>query len=202
MTEKKKSKWRNIIANAIAVLAVFLLAIIFPVNCFAEDYSAVVTLANDKNSDIYVEVTRHSGGKYDWQEYGYSIKNNVKSAIASGTPVFCTEFGVCDASGNGGYDFENADDWMKLFKKNNISYACWSLCNKVESASYLDSSSFKTSAWTANDLSETGVWLINTSRALAEDYNKNINANGQATFGFNAMKTAGQKIAITNVTVK
>lgn len=76
MTEKKKSKWRNIIANAIAVLAVFLLAIIFPVNCFAEDYSAVVTLANDKNSDIYVEVTRHSGGKHDWQEYGYSIKNN------------------------------------------------------------------------------------------------------------------------------
>ena len=50
MTEKKKSRWRNIIAHAITVLAVFLLALIFPVNCFAEDYSAVVTLANDKTA--------------------------------------------------------------------------------------------------------------------------------------------------------
>ena len=50
MTEKKKSRWRNIIAHAITVLAVFLLALIFPVNCFAEDYSAVVTLAKDKKT--------------------------------------------------------------------------------------------------------------------------------------------------------
>lgn len=279
------------------------------------DEVATKPLKNDGFENIMYSIHFYAATHYD------NIKNNVKNAIASGTPVFCTEFGVCDASGNGGYDFDNADDWMKLFKQNNISYACWSLCNKAESASYLAPSSSKTSAWTASDLSETGVWLINTSRALAdkepnntgsvvtpsepeipeveeepeteepsvpeieetpkeeetiapespedstaegcnasmtigsqwdtglvanavvknhskssisgwtvefdfegeitniwcakivshsgnhyvveaEDYNKNLDANGQATFGFNATKAAGQKVAITNVVVK
>ena len=127
------------------------------------DEVATKPLKNDGFENIMYSIHFYAATHYD------NIKSNVKSAIASGTPVFCTEFGVCDASGNGGYDFDNADDWMNLFKQNNISYACWSLCNKAESASYLDSSSSKTSGWTASDLSETGVWLINTSRALADE---------------------------------
>lgn len=90
----------------------------------------------------------------------------VKTATAAGTPIFVTEFGICDASGNGGYDTANADAWIKLLDGYNISYACWSLCNKNESASYLLPSCSKTTGgWVESDLSTTGKWLVNTYRA-------------------------------------
>lgn len=120
-------------------------------------------LKDDGFENIMYSIHFYAGTHYD------NIKNNVRSAISSGTPVFASEFGCCDASGNGGYDFINADDWMTILKENNISYACWSLCNKAESASYINSSCTKTSGWTTSDLTETGVWLFNTSRALAEE---------------------------------
>ena len=35
----------------------------------------------------------------------------------------------------------------------------------------------------------------------AEDYNKNISAKGEATFGFQATKSANETVAITNISV-
>ena len=127
------------------------------------DEVATKPLKDDGFENIMYSIHFYAATHYD------NIKNNFKTAIASGTPVFASEFSACDASGNGGYDFDNADDWMQLFKENNVSYACWSLCNKAESASLLSSSCSKTSGWTASDLTENGVWLINTSRALANE---------------------------------
>ena len=126
------------------------------------DEVAAKPLKDDGFENIMYSIHFYAGTHYD------NIKNNVRSAISNGTPVFASEFGCCDASGNGGYDFANADDWMNLLKENNISYACWSLCNKAESASYISPSCSKTSGWTTSDLTETGVWLMNTSRGFAE----------------------------------
>ena len=55
-----------------------------------------------------------------------------------------------------------------------------------------------TNIWCAKVVSHSGNHYV----VEAESYNKNINANGQASFGFNATKTAGQKVSITNVSVK
>ncbi len=120
-------------------------------------------LEKDGFKNIMYAVHFYAATHYD------GIKNNVRKAINDGTPVICTEFGTCDASGNGGYDFGNADDWMKLFKENNISFANWSLCNKGESASIISSGCSKKSKWTGSDLTESGKWLVNVSRKLAEN---------------------------------
>lgn len=126
------------------------------------DEVAQKPLKDDGFENIMYSIHFYAATHYD------SIKNNFNKAIESQTPVFASEFGCCDASGNGAYDFSNADDWMKLFKENNISYACWSLCNKAESASCIKSSCSKTSNWTADDLTQTGLWLIKTSRSFEE----------------------------------
>ncbi|MCR5292634.1 MAG: cellulase family glycosylhydrolase [Eubacterium sp.] len=97
------------------------------------------------------------------------IRNKVKTAISAGTPVFCTEFGVCSSDGNGSYDLDEADEWMSLFDENGISYFCWQLSNKNEKASYLVPGCTKTNGgWTNEDLSQTGMWLINTNRPKAD----------------------------------
>ena len=126
------------------------------------DEVAVKPLKNDGFENIMYSIHFYAATHYD------DIKNHFRNAIASGTPVFASEFGCCDASGNGGYDFENANDWMRLFAENNVSYACWSLCNKAESASCIASSCTKTDGWTESDLTESGLWLVRTSRAFAE----------------------------------
>jgi endoglucanase len=96
------------------------------------------------------------------------LQNKLKQAIDSKTPIFASEFGICDASGNGGYDIDNANRWMTLLTNNGISFTCWSLCNKDESASCLKPTCDKTSKWQASDLNTTGIWLINTCRKLSQ----------------------------------
>ena len=98
------------------------------------------------------------------------VQNKLKQAVDSKTPIFASEFGICDASGNGGYDIDNANRWMTLMTNNGISFTCWSLCNKDESASCLKPSCGKTSKWQASDLNTTGIWLINTCRKLDKIY--------------------------------
>ena len=95
-----------------------------------------------------------------------ALRNRVTTAHNNGLPIFCTEFGICDETGNGAYDFDSAATWMNLLKSYNISYACWSLSNKNESASMLVSSCTKVNGWTNADLNTIGAWFINTTRPL------------------------------------
>lgn len=130
------------------------------------DEVAAKPLKDDGFTNILYTFHFYSGSHYD------DMMNKVKTATAAGTPIFVTEFGICDASGNGGYDTANADKWIALCDQYNISYACWSLCNKNESASYLLPGCTKTTGgWTASDLSTTGIWLVNTYRAHQDKEN-------------------------------
>jgi endoglucanase len=76
--------------------------------------------------------------------------------------VLVSEFGICDASGNGGIDEAEADKWMEFLDERNIGRICWNLSNKNESSALLSSSCQKTSGWTDADLSQEGKWLKKT----------------------------------------
>lgn len=140
----------------------------------ANDPDAVIIVGTNTWSQDVDEVAVN-GGKLDGDNimytvhfysgsHGQSLRDKVSTALTAGTPVFCTEFGVCDASGNGGFNLEEADAWIDFFEKQGISYCCWSLCNKDESASMISPQSDKKSGWTNEDLGATGAWLINTYR--------------------------------------
>ncbi|MDE6024583.1 MAG: cellulase family glycosylhydrolase [Lachnospiraceae bacterium] len=89
------------------------------------------------------------------------IRNKVTTALSAGLPVFVSEFSICDASGNGAIDYNQASLWFDLIEKHNLSYAAWNVSNKDETSSLIKASCSKTSGWSENDLSETGVWLRN-----------------------------------------
>ena len=117
-------------------------------------------LKDDGFEDIMYTFHFYSGTHYE------DKRQKVRTAVAAGTPIFVTESGICDASGNGGYDTANADEWIEFLDSMNISYACWSFCNKGESASYLKTSCNKTTGgFEESDLTTTGIWLVNTYRA-------------------------------------
>ena len=67
-------------------------------------------------------------------------------------PVFITEFGTCNSSGNGGFNVNQSEKWSTLIKKYNISHMNWSLANKAETASVISSNCSKTSDWNYEEL--------------------------------------------------
>lgn len=90
------------------------------------------------------------------------LRATMAGAVANGLPIFVSEFGICDASGNGAIDTEQADAWVSLMDELGISYIMWNLSNKDESSSALVSTCTKTSGFTADDLSTSGTWLRDT----------------------------------------
>lgn len=89
------------------------------------------------------------------------LRDRVSQCISGGLPVFVSEFGLCDASGNGAIDYGQSAQWMELIKKNNLSYCCWSLSNKNETCSVIGSWCQKTADWAESELSEAGRWIRN-----------------------------------------
>lgn len=87
------------------------------------------------------------------------LRNKVKTAISNGLPVFVSEFSLCDASGNGGIDYDSSDVWFDLINDNNLSYASWSLCNKNETSALIKPDSTATSTITIDDMSDTGKYV-------------------------------------------
>jgi endoglucanase len=87
------------------------------------------------------------------------LRQKLTTALNSGLPVFVTEFGICDASGNGNVDIDEANKWIDFLNENNISWMCWNLSNKNESSALLKNTD-KTTNWTEDELSEEGIWLL------------------------------------------
>ena len=86
-------------------------------------------------------------------------RQKVMTALQAGTPVFISEFSFCDASGNGDIDQASTEAWKKLIDEKNLSYCGWSLSNKAETSALIKASCAKTSAWTDDELSESGKIL-------------------------------------------
>lgn len=87
------------------------------------------------------------------------LRSRMVSAIEKGVPVFVSEYGICDASGNGAIDVEQADQWVDLMDEYGISYVAWNLSNKNETSAILNNSCTKTSGFEEGDLSSSGKWL-------------------------------------------
>lgn len=88
-----------------------------------------------------------------------AFRQKLQTAIDSGLAVFVSEFGICEASGNGTISWTEAKRWIKLLDQNNISCVAWNLSNKDEASALIQSSCTKTYGWKRSDLSETGKWM-------------------------------------------
>lgn len=92
--------------------------------------------------------------------HGEGLRQKAKTALDKKLPLFVSEFGVCDASGNGALNKKEGSQWMKFLKSHKISYIGWNLSNKQESSALLKPSCRKTSGWKNADLSPWGKWLL------------------------------------------
>lgn len=90
-----------------------------------------------------------------------SLRNAMTAAIDAGLPVFVSEYGICDASGNGAIDENQANQWINTMDAYGVSYVAWNLSNKGETSAIINSGCSKVSGFTENDLSASGKWIHN-----------------------------------------
>ena len=96
------------------------------------------------------------------------LRSRLETCVQNGLPVFVSEFGMCDASGNGANDFDSTTKWLDLLNKYQISFCCWNLANKDESSSVFKASSTTLSDWTDDDFNESGRWIRDYFRGMPQ----------------------------------
>lgn len=89
-----------------------------------------------------------------------NLRNKVTTAIDAGLPIFVTEFGICDASGNGGIDESQSEQWIQLMNSRGVSYVMWNLSNKGETSAILNTSCARSNGFHEEDLSPAGKWFL------------------------------------------
>ncbi|WP_422379578.1 glycoside hydrolase family 5 protein [Marinicellulosiphila megalodicopiae] len=90
-----------------------------------------------------------------------SIRDNVTYALNKGLAIFSTEWGMSQASGNGGVFVEETKIWLDFFDEHNISWLNWSIINKNESSAALKPIASPMADWLPEDLSKSGTWVRN-----------------------------------------
>ncbi len=128
-------------------------------------------------------ITDYDNIMYTLHYYAATHKEDLRSRMASaadaGLPIFVTEYGICDASGNGALDIDQANQWIDALDQYGISYVAWNMANKDESSSIFKSSCGKTSGFTIDDLSDSGKWLHDMLIAHAPDGAEKADSAGQ-----------------------
>ncbi|MGN0130975.1 MAG: glycoside hydrolase family 5 protein [Lachnospiraceae bacterium] len=88
------------------------------------------------------------------------LRNTMQNAYNQGLPIFVSEFGICDASGNGAINVDEANKWIDLMDQDGISYCIWNLSNKAETSAFFKTDCTKSSGFTRDDLSDEALWYL------------------------------------------
>lgn len=99
------------------------------------------------------------------------LREKTEKAIADGLPLFISECGSMDASGDGeGIDYESWAEWVKLADRHNLSMLLWDIADKDEICSMLTpDASDNGMEWTDANYKE---WARLAQKTIAERNNK------------------------------
>jgi endoglucanase len=88
-----------------------------------------------------------------------SLRNKVSAALANGVAIFATEWGTCDASGDGTLDLGETQAWLNFFAQHHISDANWAVSDKSEACSALRPGSSGNGGWSESQLTDSGRFV-------------------------------------------
>ena len=107
---------------------------------------------------------------YTLHYYAATHKEGLRAkadvALAAGLPLFVTEFGTVEATGDGPPDIASSNAWWDWAEANNISWLNWSVADKDETSAALKPGT-PPSGWGEADLTQNGRMLRERLRAAA-----------------------------------
>ncbi len=95
---------------------------------WSQDIHDVVNNRLTANNVVYT-LHFYANTHTDW------LRNRFTECYSKGLPILVSEFGTCDASGNGGFNASQTKTWISLLDSKMVGYINWSACGKNETAS-------------------------------------------------------------------
>lgn len=85
------------------------------------------------------------------------LRDRTDAAIAKGLPVFISESAGMEASGDGPIDYVEWQKWIDWMDARGLSWVSWSVSDKNETCSMLQSTAVSDGKWETKDLKESGL---------------------------------------------
>jgi len=131
-------------------------------------------------------------GSHYTQEYIDGVLKTV--------PLFISEWGISNYSGNGGNDYGNAQKWIDLLSGKNssgikVSWCNWSFADKDESSAALNPGACNSNNW--NNTSPSGAWVKDHILNPADDFGPPTSAVAITTPANNATVSVGSNLVVT-----
>jgi len=136
-----------------------------------------IILVGSPNWDQYVNlpaadpITGFSNLMYTMHFYADTHKQDLRTrtdaALQKGLPIFISECAGMSASGDGPLNVEEWNRWIAWAEANKLSWVTWSVSDKNETCSVLQTSAKSDGNWSDKDLKESGI----KTRELLRKYN-------------------------------
>ena len=97
------------------------------------------------------------------------LKDEIKTALSAGIPVFVTECGICEHTGDGTIDIASAREWFNYLDEKKISYTVWSFSNKDESSAFFKPAFDPQNGLDDKYLTTCGKWVKELIKGVKPD---------------------------------
>lgn len=134
--------------------------------CIRQNTDGIILIGNPKwTADLYSVMNDPLEGyeniMYTYHFYAatHSTTSQVVNAYDNGLPVFISEFGFMESSGDGSISESNGTKWKNILDQRNISYVAWNISNSPGSASIFKYNSYDMVNVEDSNLKEWGIYL-------------------------------------------
>lgn len=103
-------------------------------------------------------------------------RQDVSVAWQNNVPLFVSEFGITEASGNGSLDEQSGQSWINLLNQDKISRVAWAISDKEESSSIFKPGTDPEHP-ALSDLTDWGQWLRKVYTGRSTDDRKGSQDN-------------------------
>ena len=95
-----------------------------------------------------------------------ALRAKADAAIKLHLPLFVTEWGVGEATGDGLFDRDKNKVWLSWLERNKLSWINWNLTDKKETTALLNTGAESDGRWQEKELSEAGIYIREILRQL------------------------------------
>lgn len=135
------------------------------------DWSSLGVSGDDGPAPIIANPVNATNIMYVFHFYAKSHRDEYLAALDSTSnklPIFVTEWGAEEYTGDGALDFTMAEKYLTLMDQKKISWVKWNFSdNELTGAALKPGTCANNGPWTGSSLKPTGAWVFNHVKAGA-----------------------------------
>ncbi len=85
-----------------------------------------------------------------------SLRAKAQAALDKGLALFVSEWGSCNANGDGAIDHQSTREWFDFIRQHHLSHCVWAVSDKREAASLVVPRAPRKGGWRDEHLTESG----------------------------------------------